>query len=360
MHRSLRLVAGLVSGSFAALAAQAALAQDTATTTVGGTTISLGGGFAYLTLPETRFTFRYDSGGDNNTISKQKNDAFADYGGGLSGSIATPLGGWVGAFHGYWSSIDNSNRNRCTTTNSSICAAADIVDQNGPSTVSVPGTLSSYTSRDVDSWGAAFELTTPNPSPMLLPGLFRNTHWGAAFDVRGLDQDLHINGSTAGASDLFRYKETLDTTYYGGYLTFGGEYSLFPSLYSGWGLRSFIDLHAGLYDANTDYSGRFTGKGVAGSKLGLSNDELAFIGGVKFETRKQFSERTSLSLLTEYDWYSYVPSMRYNDADGNSKGRVSATQIDDGDAFSQRTSLRFNIGLGPSQLYAPPPAEPLK
>jgi hypothetical protein len=367
MRNVLRLVAGVLFGA-SALTAQAALAQtagerdmamqDMASMTVGETVISLGGGFAYLTLPDTRFTFRFDNG-DGDTVSKQKNNSFNDYGGGFSGSISTPLGGafgmpWVGAVHGYWSSIDNSNTNRCTTTNSSICAAADIVDEPGASTVSVPGTLTSHTTRDVDSWGAAFELTTPNPSPVILPGLFRSTHWGAALDVRGLDQNLGIHGSTAGASNLFNYQEGLDTTYYGGYLTFGGEYSLFPSLYSGWGLRSFIDLHAGIYDANVDYNGRFVGKGIGGSRLGLSEDQVAFIGGVKFETRKQFSPRTSLSLLSEYDWYSFVPSMRYNDGDGSSKGIVHQTQITDGDAFSERTSLRLNIGLGPSQLYAPP------
>ena len=101
---------------------------------------------------------------------------------------------------------------------------------------------------------------------------------------------------------------------------FGGEYSLFPALYGGWGLRSFIDLHAGIYGANADYNGHFVGRGIGGSKLGLSDDQVTFIGGVKFETRKQFSPRTSLLLLSEYDWYSWVPAMRYNDGDGKSNG----------------------------------------
>jgi hypothetical protein len=61
---------------------------------------------------------------------------------------------------GYWSNIENTNRNRCTSTNSFTCAAADIVDTPGLSTISVPGTLISHTSRDVDSWGAALEFTT--------------------------------------------------------------------------------------------------------------------------------------------------------------------------------------------------------
>lgn len=367
MAKSLRLLAGVLLGTLT-VATQAAIAQtaleqdaalqDTAYMTVGQAVISLGGGFAYLTLPDTRYTFRYKSKGNGDTISKQKNDAFDEYGGGFSGSIATPLGGafgmpWVGAVHGYWSTFEDSNRTRCTTTNSSICAAADIVDKPGPSTVSVFGTLTSHTNRDVDSWGVAFELTTPHPRPLLLPSIVKSTHWGVAFDVRGLDQDLHIKGSTAGTSNLFNYRETLDTTYYGAYITFGGEYSLFPALYSGWGLRSFIDLHAGIYGADADYSGRFTGKGIGGSSLGLSDDEVAFIGGVKFETRKQFGARTSLSLLSEYDWYSWVPAMRYNDGDGPAKGIVNRTHITDDDAFSQRTSLRLNIGLGPARLYAP-------
>ncbi|MGB6347561.1 MAG: hypothetical protein WBF40_09400, partial [Methyloceanibacter sp.] len=294
MNEVLRLIACALLGA-SAFIGQSALAQtaieqdaalqDTAYMTVGQTVISLGGGYAYLTLPDTHFTFRYKDKGPGDTISKQKNDSFDEYGGGFSGSIATPLGSafglpWVGAVHGYWSSIENTNRNKCTTTNSSICAAADIVDQPGPSTTSVGGTLTSHTSRDVDSWGVAFELTTPHPRPVILPGIMKSTHWGAAFDVRGLDQDLRIKGQTAGTSNLFNYRETLDTTYYGGYVTFGGEYSLFPSLYSGWGLRSFIDLHAGIYGADADYNGRFTGKGIGGSRLGLSDDEVAFIGGV--------------------------------------------------------------------------------
>jgi hypothetical protein len=44
---------------------------------------------AYLTLPDTRFTFRFKNSGNGDTISKQKNDAFDEYGGGFSGSAAS-------------------------------------------------------------------------------------------------------------------------------------------------------------------------------------------------------------------------------------------------------------------------------
>ena len=192
MRKSLRLVAGVLLGG-SALAAMPALAQtalqqdmamqDMGTMTVGETVISLGGGFAYLTLPDTRFTFRYKDSGNFDTISKQKNDAFDEYGGGFSGTVSTPLGGafgmpWVGAVHGYWSSIDNTNRNRCVTTNSSTCAAANIVDTPGSLDGQRPARSSRTPSRDVDSWGVALEFTTPNPRPMMMPGIMKSTHWG--------------------------------------------------------------------------------------------------------------------------------------------------------------------------------------
>jgi len=74
------------------------------------------------------------------------------------------------------------------------------------------------------------------------------------------------------------------------------------------------------------------------SKLGLSQNDVAFIGGIKFETRKQLGPRTSLSLLSEYEYYSSVPDMRYNDGDGGADGIVNKTQIGNDSAFSGRTS----------------------
>ena len=60
--------------------------------------------------------------------------------------------------------------------------------------------------------------------------LMKITRWGFAFDVRGLDQDLQHQRQFR-IEQLFGYKETLDTTYYGGYFGIGGEYSLlFPGV----------------------------------------------------------------------------------------------------------------------------------
>jgi hypothetical protein len=71
------------------------------------------------------------------------------------------------------------------------------------------------------------------------------------------------------------------------------------------------------------------------------------IAGVRLETRKQFTPRTSLSLVSSYEFYSWVPDMRYFDPGAG----IDATRIDDGSAWSTRTMLQLNIGLGPAGLY---------
>ena len=187
------------------------------------------------------------------------------------------------------------------------------------------------------------------------PNFYRNDYFIVGADVRGIDQDNTLRSSVGPA---FSYKETLDTTYTGGYIGVGGEYSFgfipfvgsavkgVGGLYDRLGLRTFINLRAGLYNADTDYDGRFA-SGSFDFRLSKSNDDLAFIGTVSLETRKQIGMRTSLSLWTDYEYISSVPEMRY--ADDN-----RPTRIDDDAIFASRTMLRLNIGLGSQQLYSEP------
>ena len=122
-------------------------------------------------------------------------------------------------------------------------------------------------------------------------------------------------------------------------------------IYDRLGLRTFINLRAGLYNAETDYDGRFSFNFLPGSsRITQSTDELAFIGTVSLETRKQIGMRTSLSLWTDYEYISAVPKMNYADGSGR------PTRIDDEGVFASRTMLRLNIGFGSAQLYE----EPLK
>jgi hypothetical protein len=131
--------------------------------------------------------------------------------------------------------------------------------------------------------------------------------------VRAIDQNnrLNLNGDGFDVNQI-KYSESLDTTYAGAYLSIGGEYNILGYLGIGgsWGLRSLISLRAGVYDASTDYSGRFTPDGGSTTHLGLSDDQVAFIGAASFETRKQLGPRTSLSLVTDYEYYSFAPQMK--------------------------------------------------
>jgi hypothetical protein len=213
------------------------------------------------------------------------------------------------------------------------------------------------TSRDVDYWGGAAEVKFGNPgTPGVVPRLYRNDYFIVGADIRGLDQDNTVKAVSENFGPFLSYFEQLDTTYSGAYIGIGGEYSLLSYLGIGaqdrLGLRSFITARAGLYNADVDYEGRSVPLGFGApppSRLSLSDDELAFIGSVTLETRKQLGLRTSLSLVTDYEYISWAPEMRYNT-------QTSATRIDDDDVWAIRTALRLNIGFGPSQLYE----EPLK
>ncbi len=172
-----------------------------------------------------------------------------------------------------------------------------------------------------------------------------------AADVRGLDQDISIRGSNPiNANFQYNYNGDLDTRYYGAYVAYGGGYSLpfFGNISSGLGLSSTFQLRGGVYYADTDYDSSFVGgiNGATTNNTSLSDDDVAFIGGLVLETTKRFSDRTALSLKSAYEYYSYVPDMKYN-------GNFALTRIDDDDAFSMRTSLRLTIKLGPDQIMEP-------
>ena len=81
------------------------------------------------------------------------------------------------------------------------------------------------------------------------PNFYRNDYFIVGADIRGIDQDIKLHGNFDG-DPIFTYKETLDTTYYGGYIGFGGEYSFgfipgvknVGGLYDRLGLRTFINV----------------------------------------------------------------------------------------------------------------------
>lgn len=363
MRDPIRLVAAAVV-STAAFAASAQ-AQTPVTATYGNTTISVGGGAQLLSLPDIRYTFLVAPGGA--AVRTQKNSDLDDYGGVVVGSVESLLGYWgstpvTGVVSGFFANVEDTDRKHCTSGRLG-CFAEDIVDHPGQSDSYGFNSFTTNTNRDVDYWGANGEFRfgkAPEPMPDSGGYLFRFAYWGIGGDVRGIDQDnrIHVRGNGNVPID---YSETLDTTYAGAFLSIGGEYNIlgYLGMGSNWGIRSMLSLKAGVYNADTDYNGHFQApatppRGARNTRLGLSDDEVAFIGSATFETRKQFGPRTSLSLVTDYEYYSFAPQMKYVNADGINPGTVNVTHIADDDAFEVRTTLRLNIGLGSAQLYEPP------
>jgi hypothetical protein len=352
MRLAIRVLA--LSAIGAAAFAPAAHAQDMSTYSFGGTTLYIGGGFQYLTLPDIKFTGQgtvNSTGTDISDFHHQKNSDFSEYGGGAGGGIETALGFWgssrvTGGIKGFWTNVDNTDRQTCRR------ADCIIVDPTGAQFGFGPPDLVNRTNRDVDYWGASAELKFGGAEPVSTkPNFYRNDYFIVGADIRGLDQNNKIHGKFEG-DPIFTYRESLDTTYYGGYIGIGGEYSFgflgVGGLTDRLGLRTFINLKGGLYSAETDYDGRFAFQFVDfGSRISKSNDDLAFIGTVSLETRKQIGTRTSLSLWTDYEYISSVPDLQYARYGGT-------TRISDDDSFATRTMLRLNIGLGSEQLYQAP------
>ena len=341
MRKSLYLYAATLFG--AAALAQPAAAQDFNSASSGGTRVWAGGGVQFLSLPDIHFTARKSNG--NQYRQKNSSTGWLDFGGSTGGGIETAFGYWggfrmSGSIDGFWSGLSDGDRTGCNGT----CV---VIDPTGANTFTSTK-LSTKTDRDTDYWGAKATLKFGTGAPTeVKPEIYRNDYFIAGFDVRGIDQNNKLHSSTG---TIFTYGETLDTTYTGGFIGLGGEYSFgfipgiknVGGLYDRLGLRTFINATAGFYNASTDYSGVFTGP--ASTRLSKSSDDFAFIGTVSLETRKQLGPRTSLSLWTDYEYISSVPDMHYANAGG-------VTRIDNTDLFASRTMLRLNIGLGSQQLY---------
>ena len=267
---------------------------------------------------------------------------------------------------GFFANVQDTDHKSCASTGSLECEVENIVDDPHALDSIGYGHFTTKTDRDVDYWGVGAEARfgkAPQPVPDSGGYLFRLAYVGIGTDVRDIDQDNTLR--LRGDGPQVNYSENLDTTYWGGFLSVGGEYNLlgYLGVGSGWGLRSLVSLRAGVYDANTDYTGRYAAAGDPATHLGLEDDHVAFIGAASFETRKQFGPRTSLSLVTDYEYYSFAPQMKYLDVDvgacgGTCPGKIKRTTISDDDAFEVRTTLRLNIALG--SMPAPAYGEPLK
>lgn len=335
-------------------------AQDT-TAQVGGLTVSVGAGTALLTLPDVPAMFALTRAvGSVFVRDFDLSDDFDDETGfNWGGSITAPINATqTVSLSGFFASFDHDTTTICRPGAGQQCSVFALVDNPAATNILRPvGTLTSNAERSVDHWGVALESQwqiTPN-----VMGVTRAPHrryFALGADVRGIDQDITAR-IAGGAITAGRYTEDLDTRYYGAYAAWGGEYTpfLFSGLWQRLGLQSSFRLRGGVYYADTDYDGALanfpTGMANINGALSLSDDDVAFIGGVVLETTKRIGRRMMLSLKSEYEYYSYVPEMAYNQIDNltnaGAAGFQNGTTIGDDDAFSARTMLRLVVGLGP-------------
>lgn len=337
-----------------------ALAQEPVGANFGNTTVTIGGGTAVIDLPDVKFTTQFNENtGTFANKFKDSDDIFDDLGYNINGSIATPINGNQQAvLSGFFAEVEDDDSATCSSPASGAATCNWVnIDGSGTNGNIADSGLSTVVNsdREVTFWGASLEsrwLSGPAISGVTRAPSAK--YFGVAADIRGIDQDLSLRTTNPGNAVVSTYNEELDTRYYGAYLAYGGDYKpfLFGGLWDSWGLQSSFQARAGVYYADADYSGRMAG--VVTGALNLSEEDVAFIGGLSLITSKQISPRASLSLRSDYEYYSWVPDMEYaNNAPGNFTGPNTRTRIDDDDAFTMRTSLRLTIKLGPDSIMEP-------
>lgn len=340
---------------------------------IGNATVSVGGGTAILNLPDVpSFLTRVFIAPIRVETVKFSEDFDDEIGWNVNGSIEAPIGvAKTVTLSGYWANINDEDTTSCTQTLTEFCLVFPIVDGPAPQGFSAGAgnTMLAISKREVDQWGVSLEVKQKlNGDFWGVTKAPPRRHLALGADIRGIDQDLDVSlpASRPGAGPI-TYKEDLDTRYYGVYAAWGRDFEqlLFKGLSQRLGLQSSFRLHGGIYYADTDYEGKQVDSSTAftpdtDSNLSLSNDDVAFIGGLTLETSKRIGQRTALTLRSVYEYYSYVPEMIYNTVDPQAfpavLGFQNGTVINDDDAFSMRTSLRLTIGLGAREIYR----EPLK
>lgn len=369
MNRSGRIIAGFALASVVFTAS--AHAQESGSTQVGNATVTVGGGTAILGLPDVHFlsfvTRTFPAFFTNR--STEANDFSEEIGWNLNGSIALPMGGdKTISLNGFWANIDQSQNSTCFISLGASCSINALVTNPTQLTFLGLQDFTTKTDRSVDQSGLALESKWHiTPEVMGVTQAPNPRYFALGVDWRAIYQDLNMRSSIAAVPTAdIRYNEELDTNYYGIYAAWGGDYSqfLFKNIWNRLGLQSSFRLQGGIYHAVSDYAGALrevSGTGGIAPRLNSnasdSNNEVAFIGGLTLETRKLIGQRTTLSLKSEYEYYSYVPEMKYNNTINTALfGPNVGTSIGDSDAYAMRTSLRLTIKLGPDSVFE----EPLK
>ena len=347
-----------------------AVAQEPAQTAqVGRATLTFGGGVATLTLPDVAAVVtRSNAGGTRQLLGRFifSDDFGHEFGWNVNGALSVPFDGPGGkpmavGLSGFWARIEGDDSFVCSGSGEPgvDCLVMPLVDnavvQQFGGTLGAE-TIAGQTNRKVDQWGVALEAKLYRD---LDSSVFHDAFVAVGADMRGIYQDLNSQ-MVASTGARISYTESLDTTYYGGFAAIGATYvpPLFGGLWDRLGLESSFRLQGGVYYANTQYDGTLAhtapfpvGGGNPSGGLSLTRDDTAFIGGISLQTAKRIGARAKLSLKSDIEYYSFVPSVAFNERDRGpitiaGSERRAGTSIDRDDAWSFRTMLNLSIALG--------------
>jgi len=347
MHR--KLVSALLAGLIASFT-PVPNAQATGDVWVEGS-------YEYLALPDVRFINRYFLPGASGGVARQefRNDDGDFDGFRIDGGVSNiPImgGAYLMGVKGFFAWHDDKTELQCASNAAavpplSLCLANPLIDNTAiVQAVSAGGgggagnTQQFTTDRNVDHWGVAIEVAR---GPAGLKA-------GPAF--RRIDQDLTITGreisAGPGGPDPYQltYSEDLATNYWGAFV--GADGSI--DLGGGWSLLA--DGEAGLYWADTDYSGSYVvtnafAGGVVNpnvnQSLSLESDELAFIGVLKAALEKDFG-MFKLAGFGRFEYISSAPDVGYNDLD-TAVGVIAVQGAEDETRIGERYAVAASAGV---------------
>jgi hypothetical protein len=322
----------------------------------GGATLTASAGYSWFSLPAMKMATAVGGPFWDEAVGQVEN-----IGGGFNG-LRTDLrlenfarqqlpDGQTLAFglSGFYAHYSGSANTHCMYSATQDCAFVNVVDASkslenntGPF-----GDLRITTRRDVDYYGAAADVRFAGPGggykddgAVLSPLRF-------GFSFRGLDQNTKLTAVDPLVCDPVRYKEWLNTRYYGAY---AGYDRTFPVAQTGWMLG--VDGTAGLYYARSEYVGRYSayapvyGVGYV-EDAGAAKNEFAhgaFIGTLRAGLSKDFGWM-SAGFYGQAEYLGYAPKILYNNNDyaGGAPwgivGNNATTHIGGGEA------LNYTVGV---------------
>jgi hypothetical protein len=251
---------------------------------------------------------------------------------------------------GFFANYQGTTNSHCMYSLTTDCAIVNIVDYNpnmenntGPF-----GNLNVTTSRDVNYWGVALDTRLgrwlegglkDGPAQELSP-------FKVGLAVRGIDEAARLASIDPLVGDPVKYKETVNTQYYGGYV----GYERKEPLGDGW--IAGIDATAGVYYTDTEYQGRYNGYTVVFpfgyvQENGFVNTSAAttsFIGTGRLDLKRDIGWGT-VGVFGQGEYLSYVPRIAYNNNDqaGGPPWGIIGTQV--GTHIASSDAFNFTTGL---------------